>query len=123
MPEQRQIIDLLYFGGFTQSEAAGRAKPPAGHGENPGPHCFENIKLSLSANISTSVEDYQTYLESGRLEQYALGELDPAARAEVEAGPPALPEVRQRAGRAADGPRRVCRSPRPSPRRRPRAAS
>jgi anti-sigma-K factor RskA len=41
------------------------------------------------------VENYQEILESGRLEQYALGELDPAARAEVEAQASRYPEVRQ----------------------------
>jgi anti-sigma-K factor RskA len=40
------------------------------------------------------VEDYQQYIESGRLEQYALGELDPAARAEVEAWAARSPQVR-----------------------------
>lgn len=41
------------------------------------------------------MEKYQEILESGRLEQYALGELDPAARAEVEAQASRYPEVRQ----------------------------
>ena len=41
------------------------------------------------------MEDYQTYLESGRLEQYALGELDPAARAEVDGWAARYPQVRQ----------------------------
>ena len=41
------------------------------------------------------MENYQEILESGRLEQYALGELDPAARAEVEAQASRYPEVRQ----------------------------
>lgn len=41
------------------------------------------------------MEDYQEYIESGRLEQYALGELDPAARAEVEAWAARHPQVRQ----------------------------
>ena len=30
VPEQRQIIDLLYFGGFTQSEAAEELNLPLG---------------------------------------------------------------------------------------------
>jgi anti-sigma-K factor RskA len=41
------------------------------------------------------VEDFQAYIESGRLEQYALGELDPAAQAEVERWAARYPEVRQ----------------------------
>jgi hypothetical protein len=41
------------------------------------------------------VENYQAIIESGRLEQYALGELDPAAQAEVEALARRYPEVRQ----------------------------
>ena len=41
------------------------------------------------------MEDYQTYLESGRLEQYALGELNPAARTEVEGWAARYPQVRQ----------------------------
>ena len=41
------------------------------------------------------MEDYQSYIESGRLEQYALGELDPAAQAEVERWAARHPEVRQ----------------------------
>jgi hypothetical protein len=41
------------------------------------------------------VENYQEIIESGRLEQYALGELDPAAQAEVEALARRFPEVRQ----------------------------
>ena len=41
------------------------------------------------------VENYQEIIESGRLEQYALGELDPAAQAEVEAQARRFPEVRQ----------------------------
>jgi len=41
------------------------------------------------------VEKYQEIIESGRLEQYALGELDPAARAEVEAQASRYPEVRE----------------------------
>jgi anti-sigma-K factor RskA len=41
------------------------------------------------------VEDFQEYIESGRLEQYALGELDPAAQAEVERWAARHPEVRQ----------------------------
>jgi len=41
------------------------------------------------------VEDFQSYIESGRLEQYALGELDPAAQAEVERWAARHPEVRQ----------------------------
>jgi anti-sigma factor RsiW len=40
------------------------------------------------------VENYQEYIESGRLEQYALGELDPAAQAEVEAWAARHPQVR-----------------------------
>jgi len=40
------------------------------------------------------VEDYQQYIESGRLEQYALGELDPAAQAEVEVWAARHPQVR-----------------------------
>ncbi|RZL05026.1 MAG: RNA polymerase subunit sigma-70, partial [Hymenobacter sp.] len=30
VPEQRQVIDLLYFGGFTQSEAAEELNLPLG---------------------------------------------------------------------------------------------
>lgn len=41
------------------------------------------------------MEKYQEIIESGRLEQYALGELDPAARAEVEAQASRYPEVRE----------------------------
>ncbi len=41
------------------------------------------------------MENYQEIIESGRLEQYALGELDPAAQAEVEALARRYPEVRQ----------------------------
>lgn len=41
------------------------------------------------------MEDFQAYIESGRLEQYALGELDPAAQAEVERWAARHPEVRQ----------------------------
>ena len=41
------------------------------------------------------MENYQEIIESGRLEQYALGELDPAAQAEVEALARRFPEVRQ----------------------------
>lgn len=41
------------------------------------------------------MKDFQDYIESGRLEQYALGELDPAARAEVEDWAARHPEVRQ----------------------------
>jgi anti-sigma-K factor RskA len=41
------------------------------------------------------VEDFQSYIESGRLEQYVLGELDAAGRAEVEARAQRSPEVRQ----------------------------
>ena len=40
------------------------------------------------------MENYQEYVESGRLEQYALGELDPAAQAEVEAWAARYPQVR-----------------------------
>lgn len=40
------------------------------------------------------MENYQEYIESGRLEQYALGELDPAAQAEVEAWAARHPQVR-----------------------------
>ena len=40
------------------------------------------------------MENYQEIIESGRLEQYALGELNPAARAEVEAQASRYPEVR-----------------------------
>lgn len=40
------------------------------------------------------MEDYQEYIESGRLEQYALGELDPAAQAEVEGWAARHPQVR-----------------------------
>jgi hypothetical protein len=41
------------------------------------------------------VEDYQAYIESGRLEQYALGDLDPAGQAEVESMAARFPQVRQ----------------------------
>jgi len=41
------------------------------------------------------VEDFQTYIESGRLEQYALGELDPAGQAEVLGWAARSPQVRQ----------------------------
>ena len=41
------------------------------------------------------MRDFQEYIESGRLEQYALGELDPAAQAEVESWAARHPEVRQ----------------------------
>lgn len=41
------------------------------------------------------MEDVQAYLESGRLEQYALGELDAAGRADVESWARRHPEVRQ----------------------------
>ena len=41
------------------------------------------------------MEDFQTYIESGRLEQYALGELTPAEQAEVEAWAARHPQVRQ----------------------------
>ena len=40
------------------------------------------------------MEDYQEYIESGRLEQYALGELDPAGQAEVEGWAARHPQVR-----------------------------
>jgi hypothetical protein len=49
------------------------------------------------------VEDFQTYIESGRLEQYALGELDPAAQAEVEAWAARSPQVRQELDELLDG--------------------
>jgi len=41
------------------------------------------------------VEDFQTYIESGRLEQHVLGELAPADQAEVEAWAARSPQVRQ----------------------------
>ena len=41
------------------------------------------------------MEDFQSYIESGRLEQYALGELDSAGQAEVEAWAQRSPEVRR----------------------------
>jgi len=41
------------------------------------------------------VEDFQSYIESGRLEQYALGELSAADQAEVEKWAARFPEVRQ----------------------------
>ncbi|RYY20245.1 MAG: anti-sigma factor [Cytophagaceae bacterium] len=41
------------------------------------------------------MENYQEIIESGRLVQYALGELDPAAQAEVEAQARRYPEVQQ----------------------------
>ncbi len=41
------------------------------------------------------MEDFQTYIESGRLEQYVLGELAPADQAEVEAWAARSPQVRQ----------------------------
>lgn len=41
------------------------------------------------------MENYQEYIESGRLEQYALGELDPAGQAEVEAQARRYPQVQQ----------------------------
>jgi len=41
------------------------------------------------------VEDFQNYIESGRLEQYALGELNAAGQAEVEAWAQRSPAVRQ----------------------------
>ena len=40
------------------------------------------------------MENYQSYIESGQLEAYAFGELDAAARAEVEAVAARSPEVR-----------------------------
>ena len=40
------------------------------------------------------MEDIQAYIESGRLEEYALGELSPAERADVEAWAARHPEVR-----------------------------
>jgi anti-sigma-K factor RskA len=45
--------------------------------------------------VSDFVENYQEIIESGRLEQYALGELDLAAQAEVEAQARRYPQVRQ----------------------------
>ncbi|QKG56722.1 anti-sigma factor [Hymenobacter sp. BRD128] len=41
------------------------------------------------------MEDFQDYIESGRLEQYALGDLDPAGQAEVESWAARFPQVRQ----------------------------
>ena len=41
------------------------------------------------------MEDFQGYIESGRLEQYVLGELAPAARAEVEDWAARFPQVRE----------------------------
>lgn len=41
------------------------------------------------------MEDYQEYIESGRLEQYALGDLDAAGQAEVESWAARFPQVRQ----------------------------
>ena len=41
------------------------------------------------------MEDYQAYIESGRLEQYALGDLDPAGQADVENWAARFPQVRQ----------------------------
>jgi anti-sigma-K factor RskA len=41
------------------------------------------------------VENYQEYIESGRLAQYVLGELSPAEQAEVEAQASRYPQVRQ----------------------------
>ncbi|NML64802.1 anti-sigma factor [Hymenobacter sp. RP-2-7] len=41
------------------------------------------------------MEDYQEYIESGRLEQYVLGELSPAAQAEVEDWAARFPQVRE----------------------------
>lgn len=49
------------------------------------------------------MEDFQTYIESGRLEQYALGELDPAGQAEVEAWAARSPQVRQELDELLDG--------------------
>ncbi|GAB3634544.1 hypothetical protein GCM10027422_01340 [Hymenobacter arcticus] len=49
------------------------------------------------------MEDFQTYIESGRLEQYTLGELDPAAQAEVEAWAARSPQVRQELDELLDG--------------------
>ncbi|MDJ0367083.1 anti-sigma factor [Hymenobacter sp. H14-R3] len=49
------------------------------------------------------MEDFQTYIESGRLEQYALGELDPAAQAEVEAWAARSSQVRQELDELLDG--------------------
>jgi anti-sigma-K factor RskA len=41
------------------------------------------------------VENFQEYIESGILEQYALGELSPAEQAEVEAQAAAYPAIRE----------------------------
>jgi anti-sigma-K factor RskA len=41
------------------------------------------------------VENFQEYIESGILEQYALGELSPAEQAEVEAQAAQHPEIRE----------------------------
>lgn len=41
------------------------------------------------------MEDYQEFIESGRLEQYVLGELSPAAQAEVENWVARFPQVRE----------------------------
>ena len=49
------------------------------------------------------MEDFQAYIESGRLEQYALGELDPAGQAEVEAWAARSPEVYQELAELLDG--------------------
>ena len=57
---------------------------------------------NLYANRARFVENYQEIIESGRLEQYALGELDPAAQAEVEALARRYPDLV-----AVDGPRQL----------------
>ena len=49
------------------------------------------------------MEDFQTYIESGRLEQYVLGELDAATQAEVERMATRYPQVRQELDELQDG--------------------
>lgn len=49
------------------------------------------------------MEDFQNYIESGRLEQYVLGELDAATQAEVERMAARYPQVRQELNELQDG--------------------
>ena len=75
--EQRLLIDLSYFQGFTHEQIATALHTPIGHSKNQDTKCINTIK---SINAIMNVKEY---ISSGIVESYVMGLASEAGAAGV----------------------------------------
>ena len=88
-PKYRQLIDLLYFEGYTQAEVAEELAMPLRTVKRQGEKSFFRTKNSFEMT-----QELEKYIASGIIEKYCLGMASQSEAGELERLAAQYPQVR-----------------------------